>query len=42
MERDRVAKRAYLGECAGSHSLGRPWKIWIDTVKEYLKKKFGY
>ena len=32
-----------LGEYAGSHSVGRPWKKWIDTVKECLKKKwFGY
>ena len=41
MERDRVAKRVYVGECAGSHSEGRPWKRWIDTmkVKECLRKK---
>ena len=24
MENDRIAKRVYVGECAGSHSLGRP------------------
>ena len=45
MERDRIAKRVYVGECAGSHSMGRPQKGWIDTVKECLKKKkkrFGY
>ena len=35
MERDRIAKREY----AGSHSVGRPRKRWIDTVKEYLKKR---
>ena len=39
MERDRIAKRVCVGKCAGSHSVGRPWKRWIDTVKEYLKKK---
>ena len=33
MERDRIAKRVYVGECAGSHSVSRhgrdgliPWK----------------
>ena len=39
MERDRIANRVYVGECAGSRSLGRSWKRKIDTVKEYLKKK---
>ena len=31
--------REYVGECTGSRSVGRPWKIWIDTVKACLKKK---
>ena len=26
MENDRVAKRVYVGECANSHSVGRPRK----------------
>ena len=26
MENDRIAKRVYIGECAGSRSVGRPWK----------------
>ena len=39
MERDRIAKRVYVGECAGSHSVGRAWKRWIDTVKECLRKR---
>ena len=39
MESSRIAKRIYAGECAGSHSVGRPRKRWIDTVKECLKKK---
>ena len=39
MERDRIAKRAYVGECAGSRSVGRPRKRWIDTVRECLKKR---
>ena len=37
MESDRITKRVYVGECAGSHSVGRPWKRWIDTVKECSK-----
>ena len=39
MERDRIAKRVYVGKCAGSRSVGRPLKRWIDTVKECLKKR---
>ena len=39
MERDRIAKRFYVGECAGSHSAGSPQKRWIDTVKECLKNR---
>ena len=39
MERDRIVKRVYVGECAGSRSVGRPWKRWIDTVKERLRKR---
>ena len=38
-ENDRIAKRVYVGECAGSRSVGRPWERWIDTVKECLKKR---
>ena len=34
MESSRIAKRIYAGECAGSHSVGRPRKRWIDTVKD--------
>ena len=26
-------------ECAGSRSVDRPRKRWIDAVKEYLKKR---
>ena len=39
MEKDRNAKRVYVGECAGSRSVGRPRKNWIDTVEECLKKR---
>ena len=37
-ERDRIAKRVYVGECVISHSVVRPRKRWIDTVKECLEK----
>ena len=37
-ENDRIAKRVYVRECAGSHSVGRPWERWIDTVKDWLRK----
>ena len=37
--KDRVAKRVYVGECAGSRSVGRPRKGWIDTVKDCLRKR---
>ena len=39
MEKDMITKRVYVGECAGSRSVGRPRKRWIDTVKECLRKK---
>ena len=38
MENDRFAK-IFAGECAGSNSVGRPQKRWIDTVKECLRKR---
>ena len=28
-----------LGECAGSRSLGRLRKRWIDTVKDFLRTR---
>ena len=40
MESDRIVKRVYVEERAGSHSLGRPWKRWINTVKNHLGKKW--
>ena len=39
MERVRIAKRVYVGESACSCSVGKPWKRWIDTVKECLRKR---
>ena len=35
----RIAKRVYVGEGAGSGSMGKPPKRWIDNVKERLKKR---
>ena len=42
MENVRIAKRVYVGECASSRSGGRPWKRWVDTVKERLRKVGGF
>ena len=39
MEKDKIDKRVYVGECAGSRSVGRPRKRWTDTVKECLRKR---
>ena len=39
MENDRIAKRSYVRECAGSRSVGRLQKRCIDTVKDCLKKR---
>ena len=39
LEKDRIAKRVYVGECAGTRSVAMPQKRWIDTVKECLKKR---
>ena len=36
---DESVKRVYVEECAGSRSVGRRRKRWIDTVKECLKKR---
>ena len=38
-ETDRIDKRGYVGVCAGSLSVGRARKRWIDTVKHCLKKR---
>ena len=39
MEKDRIAKRVYVGECAGSHSVGRPRKRFRKGLLE--EKGFG-
>ena len=38
---DRIAKRVYVGECAGNHSLDRTRKRWIDTEGVFKEKRFG-
>ena len=38
-EMDRISKRVYVGECAGSRSVGRSRKSWIDILKECLSKR---
>ena len=39
MENNRIAKRVYVGKYAGSCSVGRLQKRWIDTVKDCLRKR---
>ena len=39
LEKDRIAKRVCRRECWYSCSLGRVWKRWIDTMKEFLREK---
>ena len=39
MKWNRIGKRVYVGECAGRGLVDRPWKKWIDTMKECLKKR---
>ena len=39
IKNDRIDRRVYVGECAGSHSMGRPQKRCIDTVKDCLRKR---
>ena len=39
IEKDRIAKRVYVGECAGIRSVCRPWKRSVDTVKDCLIKR---
>ena len=39
LENDRIAKRVYVGECAGNHSVSRQQKSWIYTMKDYLRKR---
>ena len=38
-ERDRIAKRVYVGEYSGGRSVCMPRKRCLDTVKECLRKR---
>ena len=38
MENDRIIKRVFVGECAGSCSVRQLQKRLIDTVKDCLKR----
>ena len=37
---DKFINRVNRREYAGSRSVGRLWKRWIDTVKECLRNSF--
>ena len=39
MENDRIARRVYVGDCAGSCSVDSSRKRWNDTVKDCLRKR---
>ena len=39
MENDRIVIKVYVGEYAGSCSVGRLQKRWTDTMKDCLKKR---
>ena len=39
VEEERIAKKVYVGECAGSRLVGRPRKRWNDSVKDCLKDR---
>ena len=39
IENDRIARRVYVRECAGSRSISRLRKRWFDTVKKCLRKR---
>ena len=39
MENNKIFKRVYVEECVGSRLVGRPWKRWIDSVNDCLKKR---
>ena len=39
VENERIDKKVYAGEYAGSRSVGIQRKRWIDTVENLLKKR---
>ena len=42
MKRDRVAKKEYVGECAGNCLVDKQRKRWIDTEGMFKENGFGY
>ena len=38
-ENEGIVKRVFVGEYAGSHSVGKLRKRWVDTVKDCLRKR---
>ena len=38
IENGRIANGVYVGKCACSRSVSMPWKRWINTVKDCLRK----
>ena len=38
MEKDRIAKMVYVGECVGNRKVGRPRKRWIDSISDCLMR----
>ena len=39
MEKERIAKRVYVGECVGNRLVDRPRKRWIDSVNKCLQRR---
>ena len=39
MWRETGLPRVYVRKCAGTHSVGRSWKSWIDIMKGCLRKR---
>ena len=37
-EKDRIAKRVYVGKCVGSCLVSRLQKRWINSLKDFLRK----
>ena len=41
MKKHRIAKRVYVGECAGNRSVGRPRRDGLDWIGVFKEKRFG-
>ena len=39
MENDMISKMVYVGKCTSNRLVGRPFKRWTDSVKDWLKKR---